>query len=132
MDELNEDDIRKGMKEYEGIAMSQAQRQRASLPDFSEYASQFFVMHLSQDTQIVRSVAEFCHSVEYEINIKWINEDVHTQFFEGEMTRTEIDNNIPNIYLDRRKFFEAMILGIEMWLDHKDMEDEHERKHYDI
>jgi hypothetical protein len=132
MDELNEDDIRKAMKEYEGISMSQHQRQKASLPDFSHLAGQFFVMHLSQDTQITRSVADFCHSVAHEIYIKWINEDVHTEFFEGEMTRTEIEENVPEIYLDRRKFFEAMILGIEMWLDSMDSQDEHERKRYDI
>lgn len=132
MDELNEDDIRKAMKEHEGIAMSQSQRQRASLPDFSQLAGQLFVVHLSQDTQIVRSVADFCHSVDYEINTKWINEDIHVEFFEGEMTRTYIEDNIPEISLDRRKFFEAMILGIEMWLDSMDSQDEHERKHYDI
>ena len=123
MDELNEDDLRKAMKEYEGIALSQDQRQRASIPDFCELTSQFFLNHLAEDTQILRSMDLLCRQIERDIYVKWIDEDVHIEFFEGEMTRTEIINDTPVIFLDRNSFFNALIIGIRAYLEYRELED---------
>lgn len=130
MDELNEDHIRKAMKEYEGI--SESQNQRSMRVDLCKIASLSFVNHLAQDTQLSRSMYDFCNYLENDIYTEWIDENVHVEFFEGDMTKTEIDDNAPLLKLDRRMFFEEMITGIQMWLDSKDDEDERERKSYNI
>lgn len=125
MDELG-DFEKKAKREYEGI--SQSREDRMGKIDLSKLSAIAFISHLANDTQIIRAMHDWCHSVEFNINVEYLSEDVHFEFFEGDMTNTEIVEGSPMIFLDRRKFFESIIVGIEIWLDGKDSEDEHERK----
>jgi hypothetical protein len=125
MDEF-EDFEKKAKREYEGISSSRDQR--TGKIDNANLASLAFLNHLADDTQILRAMYHWCHCIEYNINTEYINENVHIEFFEGDMTTTEIVDNVPMLFLDRRKLFETIIMGIEIWLDGRDSDEEHEKE----
>jgi hypothetical protein len=121
MDDLNNDDIRKAMNEYDGI--SRSQNERSGKVDLCNIAGLSFLNHLAHDTQITRATIDFCHSIEHYIYTELIGEGAHFEFFEGQMTKTEIFKNEPIIFLDRREFFNAIKLGIDMYVENQERTD---------
>ena len=125
MDENIEDAFNEAQKQYEGAMISV--NERALTVDLPYLAAVGFIKMLAVETQINRAMYDFCRSLEYEVDDKWIREDVHVEFMEGQMTKLDPDLNDGQMVLDIESFFGAIATSIEIYIESRKAEIEREK-----
>lgn len=124
MDENLEDAFNEASKQYEGVELSRNERiARIDMPDL---AAQAFVNMIGDETQINRAIYDFCRFIEYHIDEKWLDQDVHVEYCEGQMTKFNPDFNDGRMVLDIPMFFNAISDAIQLYIEMRKSEIERE------